>query len=499
MAKINNDDFEYVFQNTIVGQAFVSLEGKCMKANTALCKILGYTKEEIKHIYYHDISHEDDIELTKSKYNHALKNNTSSYQYERRCYCKNREVIWALVNTTLIKDKRGNPLYFFTQIQDITSRKKHEQGLKDVQERYELVLRASQEGIWDNPDNTKNYEYWSDQYKRMLGYRPDEIEGSAKLFFSHLHSDDIQKTKKAMADHAKNKSHPYSTEYRLRTKSGQYKWFKTYGIITSKNGKDRSTGSLSDIHSQKMAENVLERNKKKLLEYTKELERINEDLDSFAYIASHDLKEPIRNIVTNIYLLQEDHKNILDDNINKRLEKIIFLCDKMEQIINSLLDFAKLKNKDLKIKRIDLNEIIKSIISTYELSNTNISFKLPSPLPKTICDEVTITEVFRNLISNAIKYNNKKQKIVEISYTNTMGNNGIPKNVFYVKDNGIGIDEKHKKDIFQLFKRLDNTEDKVEGTGIGLTFVKKIIDRHGGKIWVDSDLQKGSTFYFTIC
>jgi two-component system sensor kinase FixL len=127
------------------------------------------------------------------------------------------------------------------------------------------------------------------------------------------------------------------------------------------------------------------------------------------------------------------------------------------------------------------------------------SFLYRTHLPVVTCDKPRITEVFRNLITNAIKYNDKPQKTVEIGYIEKMETkNGIEEQVFYVRDNGIGIEKEFFEEIFRIFKRLNEEDDDKKGTGVGLTFVRKIIDRHGGSIWVESEFGKNTTFYFTL-
>jgi light-regulated signal transduction histidine kinase (bacteriophytochrome) len=155
----------------------------------------------------------------------------------------------------------------------------------------------------------------------------------------------------------------------------------------------------------------------------------------------------------------------------------------------------------LAIQSTDLNATIHDIASMMEttLREQNATVAVPCILPKIICDKIRVTEIFRNLITNAVKYNDKEQKIVEVGCVDRMKTKiGIERQVFYVRDNGIGIDEQFHEDIFRIFKRLNEEDDDRKGTGVGLTFVRKIIDRHGGRIWLESTAGKGTTFYFTL-
>lgn len=251
---------------------------------------------------------------------------------------------------------------------------------------------------------------------------------------------------------------------------------------------------LRDITTQKAAE-------EKLQAYTSALERSNKELDDFAYIASHDLKEPLRGLFNNAKFLEEDYKDKIDAQGVGRLQRLGYLTQRMEQLVNDLLYFSRLGRQDLAIVPTDLNEVVRDIELMMEttLRERNAVISIPNPLPEIVCDKTRVTEIFRNLITNAIKYNERETKIVEIGYLNEMQTKaGIEKNVFYIRDNGIGIEEEFHEEIFRIFKRLNSEADDKKGTGVGLTFVRKIIDRHGGRIWLESALGKGATFYFTI-
>ncbi len=240
-----------------------------------------------------------------------------------------------------------------------------------------------------------------------------------------------------------------------------------------------------------------------------ELQRSNEELDSFAYIASHDLKEPLRGIHNYANFLMEDYAEVLDDDGIGKLQTLVRLTQRMEDLINSLLYFSRLGRAELIRKTVNLNELVQQVIATLTITRpqSEVEFRLPQPLPSVLCDHAQINELFTNLISNAIKYNDKAQKWVEIGFIERneevgMGN-GTRENfptslTFYVRDNGIGISQEHLDKIFQIFRRLHGRDDFGGGTGVGLTIARKIVERHGGRIWVESTPTQGSTFYFTL-
>jgi signal transduction histidine kinase len=245
----------------------------------------------------------------------------------------------------------------------------------------------------------------------------------------------------------------------------------------------------------------LERSNTDLARQTAALERSNAELEDFAQIASHDLKEPLRGLSNNARFLQEDYAGKLDRDGVGRLMRLGYLCQRMERLIDDLLYFSRLGRQELGVQVTDLNAVICDIESMSEttLKECNASIVLPQALPLVSCDKVRITEVFRNLIVNAIKYNDSATKLIEVGYHDELTQGGVTrKQVFYVKDNGIGIAEEFHEDIFRIFKRLNAEDDEKKGTGVGLTFVRKIVERHGGRIWLQSAYGEGATFYFTI-
>jgi two-component system, chemotaxis family, sensor kinase Cph1 len=233
-----------------------------------------------------------------------------------------------------------------------------------------------------------------------------------------------------------------------------------------------------------------------------ELERSNTELDAFAYVASHDLKEPLRGIHNYSNFLMEDYADVLHSEGIAKLQTLVRLTQRMEDLINSLLHYSRLGRTELLRQSINLNDLVGQAIETLKISQPlqRFEFRLPRSLPTIECDRTQVNELFTNLISNAIKYNDKTEKLVEIGFieSETQSDKDPIFYTFYVRDNGIGIPQQHLERVFQIFKRLHTQDAYGGGTGAGLTIVKKIVERHGGKIWIESTPGKESTFYFTL-
>lgn len=245
-------------------------------------------------------------------------------------------------------------------------------------------------------------------------------------------------------------------------------------------------GTVRDISERKRAEKAID-------QHISALQRSNQALDDFAYIASHDLKEPLRGLSNNALFLKEDYGTSLTDDALQRIDRIIYLSERMEQLVNDLLYFSRITNQELAIQETVIADVIHDILNTIEstLHEQNVEVTVQDTLPTIVCDRIRIGEVFRNLITNAIKYNDKPFKTIEIGYLEK-------DEAFFVKDNGIGIKESFYNEVFRLFKRLNEENDEAKGSGVGLTFVKRIVDRHNGNIWIESTYGEGTTFYFTI-
>jgi len=227
----------------------------------------------------------------------------------------------------------------------------------------------------------------------------------------------------------------------------------------------------------------------------KEVKAINKELDDFTYIASHDLKEPLRGIHNYASVIKEDCADKLDDEVKQYVNSIQRLAERMTTLTDSLLAYSRLGSTNLKKDAVNVDSIVDEVTEDMSsLRSDGVKLQRSGKLGTATGDAIRIGEVFQNLIANAIKYNDKPEKQVEIGRDD---NSTHP--VFYVRDNGIGIQPQHKDSVFRIFKRLHEQNKYGGGTGAGLTIVKKIIERHGGRIWLESVPGKGTTFYFTLC
>ena len=253
--------------------------------------------------------------------------------------------------------------------------------------------------------------------------------------------------------------------------------------------------------------NELQARAQSLARLNTELERSNDELDSFAYVASHDLKEPLRGIHNYSLFLLEDYADRLDADGVHKLETLVRLSQRMEGLIESLLQLSRVGRTDLVVTDMDLNVVLAEVAELLQprFEQTHTTLTVAGPLPTVRADYVRVQEVFHNLISNGMKYNDQTAKTVTVGMASSEALAGAARpvsaddfHVFYVRDNGIGIDARHQASIFKLFKRLHAQDKYGGGTGAGLAIAKKMVEKHGGSLWVTSASGQGSTFYFSI-
>ncbi|MET3109251.1 chemotaxis family two-component system sensor kinase Cph1 [Oxalobacteraceae bacterium GrIS 2.11] len=245
----------------------------------------------------------------------------------------------------------------------------------------------------------------------------------------------------------------------------------------------------------------------KLSEQNVDLTASNEELDAFAYVASHDLKEPLRGIHRYAHQLLENTQTMTEQD-RQRLDSLMRLTLRMDSLLNSLLHFSRVGRTNLEFESVNLNDLVEDALEMIGVrkDDNTCRISIPRPLPTIECNPVRVREIFSNLVSNAIKYNLHAQPLVELIYIapdEELARQNAPKEatghiIYGVRDDGIGIEERHFDQVFRMFKRLHGRDEFGGGMGAGLTVVQKVVQRHGGAIWLESTVGQGSCFYFTL-
>ncbi|MCH6201553.1 PAS domain S-box protein [Aquiflexum sp. LQ15W] len=389
-------------------------------------------------------------------------------------------------------NKKGLSVYF----RDITKQKKYLEQIWESNNRFEKVSEATNDAIWDW-DITNDTIYWGGGFKVLFGHEVPKVSISTKDWLNHIHPEDAPTIKESLKKSLKNKNVTnWTGEYRFEKKDGKYAFVVDRGVImrNSEGNPVRMVGAMADLSRQKEYEESLENLNINLRRQARDLEISNSELEQFAYIASHDLQEPLRMVTSFLTQLEKKYAGTLD---TKAIQYIGFAVDgakRMRQIILDLLDYSRVGKVDTTLQRFDLDEIVKEVLLLQKkIINETGAIIVTTDLPSLNFYPSPFIQVFNNLINNALKYSREGiRPEIQIS-----GKEFENEWVISVRDNGIGIEKEYFDKIFVIFQRLHKREEFV-GTGMGLSIVKKIIENLGGKIWVESIVGEGSTFNFSI-
>lgn len=252
------------------------------------------------------------------------------------------------------------------------------------------------------------------------------------------------------------------------------------------------TAELESANAQLQQEIVQrQQSQDKMVGLLKELRSANQELNDFAYVVSHDLKAPLRGITSLSEWLLADYGEEFDSEGKKMVNLMISRVQRLHQLIDDILKYSRVGRAKVEKKNINLNKLLSELVEVLNIPE-NIKVEIPNQLPTIFCDKTRIEQLFQNLISNAIKFIDKPEGLIKISY--------VDEGEYYkfnVADNGIGIESQYFEKIFQLFQKLTSLQDS-DSTGVGLALVKKIVELHDGKVWVESEVGVGSNFVFTI-
>lgn len=424
--------------------------------------------------------HPDDIEQANKDVENAI-NGISDFDSSFRIIWKDKSIHYIKANGMIERDKKGKAIRMIGTNWDITKEKIAEE---EIRFKANLLSMVRQAVIATNLDG--EVSYWNKAAEIMYGWKQEEALGMNIMQLTPI---DTNKEEALQIMEILKKGESWSGEFEVQKKDGtNFIAMITNSPIYDGNNKLKGIIGISSDITQEI------KNKELLKQYTKELERSNEELEQFAFVASHDLQEPLRMISSFMNLLDKKYGNKLDEKANQYIHFAIDGAKSMKHIILDLLEYSRARVSTEGKEEVDMNEVLiefkdlrrKFILEKKALIKSN-------KLPTLYTYKVAVKQVFHCLVDNAIKYSKKDvPPIVEI---NAIENEKEWE--FSIKDNGIGIDPQFYDKIFIIFQRLHN-KDQFSGTGIGLSVAKRHIEFLGGRIWLESEPGKGSVFYFTI-
>ena len=486
----SEEKFRNIFDYSAIGKSITSFDGT-VNPNQSFADMLGYTKDELSHVKWQDISFPDDIEMTRKQMEQLQSGGKESARFIKRYIKKDGSIVWADVNSVLQRDKDNQPLYYITGVIDITERKKAEEALRSSVIFLNNMVEQSPTPTWISDDKGTLIKV-NRSLCELLQATEEELVGKYNIFNDNI----VQEQ-------------GYMPLVRNVFEKGEIARFELYYDSSLLKGLplDKTTALILDVTIFPIRDaggkiisaaiqhvNLTDRKKaeEKVQEKTLELERSNSELERFAYVASHDLQEPLRTISSYLQLLERRYKERLDDKGLQYMDFTVNAANRLQNMISGLLEYSRVETRGQPFGAVNCEVVLgQTLENLRQTINDNKAEVTHDPLPTVMGDRGQLMRVFQNLLANSIKYRGQEPPHIHVSSKRQK-----EEWVFSVKDNGIGIDPEYKDQIFIIFQRLHGRD--VPGIGLGLSVAKRIVERHGGRIWVESEPGKGSVFYFTI-
>ncbi len=403
-----------------------------------------------------------------------------------------------LYNATVFRNSRCEIAGVFAAARDVTALKRTEQELRLSRERLRLALHAGHAGTFDW-DMANNINLWTPEAEAVHGLMPGEFGGKYEDWEALVVADDLPAARASIKSSLKTGE--FSGEWRIRRRNdGQVRWIAARArVLTDDSGQpSRMIGVNVDVTERKQAEEEVRKLNDELEERvaqrTAQLEAANKELEAFTYSVSHDLRAPLRHISGFSKILTEEFGAKLPPEAQHHVQRIEEGTRRMGQLVDDLLNLGRVGRRELSLQVAGLRSIVNEVIDGLKLEagNRKVEWKIGN-LPYVECDTTLMHQVFQNLLSNALKFTRPRpEAVIEIGQQATDAGNAV-----YVRDNGVGFSMKYADKLFGVFQRLHRVED-FDGTGVGLATVLRIVQKHGGRIWAEAELDKGATFFFTL-
>ncbi|MFL5729692.1 MAG: PAS domain S-box protein [Cytophagaceae bacterium] len=466
----------------------IDQEERFIQVSRASENIWGYTSDELIGKSYMELIHPDDKDIT-IKQSLLVKQGISTLHFENRYLHKDGHIVYMMWSAYWSEENHTT----YCIARDITENKKMSNLLKEQEKKFKVLIEKISEVIYlKDPEGVITYV--SPSLKKTLGYTSEEFCG--KNFTGFIHTDDLSSSLEMIEELRKNPGQTHNFQRRMKHKNGEWIWVE--GSVTnllSETSVNSMVCNFRDISDRKSMELTLERLYGDLETKAQALKGSNDELERFAYIASHDLQEPLRMITSFLQLLEMKYKDKLDEQAGKYIFFAKDGAERMKLLIENLLDYSRIDSIKENLQLINTTELMQEMLSLFEIpiKDTNTVVEI-SGLPAITGIKSQIRQLFQNLLGNALKYKNIRGEQPHIKISSYQSDSHW---VFRIEDNGIGIEPHFIDKVFILFQRL-HTRNEYSGTGIGLAISKKIIEKHQGKIWVESIAGQGSNFFFSI-
>jgi PAS domain S-box-containing protein len=449
--------------------------------------IVGYSADELMALDTQSalsMIHPSDLNKFKVSMKSMENGGRVSLVYRQRN--KQGEYRWLSNHSTVIKDNKGKPLYRDGNIRDITDSLKTEDRLKRSLDKLNIALESGNIGTWEWNLNTGIF-FIDERCEKILGLTPETFGKTYEAFEDCVHDEDLGHLRNAI-NQTRKLGLPLETVFRTKAVKDDYHYISTKALVIKDHLGNplKVTGVCFDITGMRKG------SEKTIISLNEELLRSNKDLQEFAYVASHDLQEPLRMVSSFTQLLEQKYADKLDQSGKEYIKFAVDGSTRMYSQLNGLLQYSRIHTKGREFSIVDLNSVLDDVIKNLKLlikeKEAEVTIR---KLPRVFADKEQMVRLMQNLIENGLKFNMGKP-VISVSSRREK-----EQYIIIVKDNGIGIEPQYFERIFKIFQRL-NQREEYGGTGIGLAICKRIVERHGGRIWVKSSLGKGASFIFSI-
>ena len=488
----SEERYRRTFELAGSGVAHIGLDRKFIRVNRRLCEILGYPEHELIGMTGREISHPDDLEVINTQRKRLYAGEIEHVRVEKRYVRKDRSSVWVAFSMVVERDDGGKPLYEIAIFDEITERKRAEAAVLESEERFRSLTQLSSDWYWE-----QDAEFGLKFMSRRMGEKTG-LDAAAYIGRKRWDQPALNLTEADWAAHrAQLERHEPFRDFEMERQNpaGGTRWIAVSGepIFDARGRFTGYRGVGSDITERKQAEAELKRAHNDLAQKADELQRSNAELEQFAYVASHDLQEPLRMVSSYTQLLGKRYGERFDGDAKEFMHYIVDGAARMKQLIEDLLAYSRVGTKGKEFKPVSVEAPLKKAITNLHAAIAESSAAVTwDPLPTVDADEVQLAQLFQNLMGNALKFRGAAVPRLHVSAADQDGDWHIT-----VADNGIGIEPQYYERIFMLFQRL-HTMGEYPGTGIGLAICKKVVERHGGRIWVTSTPGEGSQFQFTL-
>jgi PAS domain S-box-containing protein len=488
LLKASEEKLKYHFENSPLAVVEWDSNYKVKEWSKEAERMFGWKPEETigKPINSLNLIHQDDLPVVAGTMERLSSGNEAKIISENRNITKSGQIINCIWYNTVLLDSNSQMASVMSLVEDITTRKITETKLKDAMEKLDIALENANIGLWDW--DLKSGEFmWDERMEKMFGLIPGIFGNTYQDFENCVHEEDLPHLNHAI-EKALKIDIPFETVFRTKPVNEKSKYISLKALL--KKDSSGSPASLSgvcfDVTGMKSG------TEQALIKLNEELLRSNRDLQQFAYVASHDLQEPLRMVSSFTQMLEQRYKDKLDDDGKQFIKFAVDGSKRMYDLLNGLLAYSRVQTKGKEFSKVKMNEVLVKVTRNLSLKITEREAVVDiKRLPVIFADESQMIQLVQNLIENSIKFSIGPPHITFSAKSDT------DFHIFSMKDNGIGIEAQYFERIFKIFQRLHHSDD-YEGTGVGLAICKRIIERHGGSIWVESQPDKGSSFFFTI-